>query len=698
MIRFALVLLSLSTSSLFAQYWERTGGPGGVEMKTASISPSGDIYVFTNSLHRSTDKGDTWERLAPSMDFSSASNSDRIVWVPSGTAFMLFDSDLWRSADNCNTWENIKDLSTTSSIAVSIEGYLVIQGGKTVSVSTDEGVSWSSLSNLPSLHNNELNDIFTDKDSVLYVVSKYYIHRSTDKGLSWHTIESGLPVSSSRKTIYSPRPGLVLAAMDVEIYYSIDRGKTWTRALYASQHPGYFYSIVGISPDSVFAMTDDGYIFRSENGGKTWTRFGDQWGPGLAEIGIKLLADGRNLFALFRDTLLKRTIDTDTSWQVLTLPSATVLQLTTSPSGKVYAVTTKPKGIYTTEQFWTFGQDNGWRQGPQFGFFSKALLADTNDHIYGIFDKSSTSFFRSIDGGQSWFDKIDFAGDQFQMSMSPEYIYVVSDFNGVFRSPDRGGNWEQPTFGLLVSKLTAIGTADQGRVYVGGLQRFFRSNDHGGTWEEVLFPFIAGSAQVRAIAAHGSDVVAAVNRTGVYFSSDEGKNWVNHSQGLVSDTIYTLLNTPSGSVFLATTTGLFEYAPSTKTWTKVNEGKFNSTVYSLALGSDGRVYAGTNGDGVYRTAKSYGTWSKTIMPETNKTDDIYLYPNPASGELKIYYQRISSNPVSVRVYNLLGESVLREMESDGEISLDISALITGSYFLRIMSENSVRTIPFLIQR
>jgi len=74
------------------------------------------------------------------------------------------------------------------------------------------------------------------------------------------------------------------------------------------------------------------------------------------------------------------------------------------------------------------------------------------------------------------------------------------------------------------------------------------------------------------------------------------------------------------------------------------------------------------------------------MPQPS--DTIAIYPNPASGAVTIFAGGTSI--YGVRVRNVLGEQVL-DMPSlhESNITLDLSKLPSGTYFLQIETEIGV---------
>jgi photosystem II stability/assembly factor-like uncharacterized protein len=676
MLRTFFIVCSLITSGLFAQTWEYSGDLGDEEMIYGTASPSGDLYIFSKSLRRSTDHGASWSRLAPTMSFSARYHYPKIVWLPSGTAFMLSDSCLWRSLDSCNSWTKLKRLGPSPGMTHTDDGLLLATSTDNVLLTSDEGQSWTG-----SPLTKGLNGVYVDKDNIFYVDGGVNLYRSSNRGTSWETV-NGLPVANFRKMISAPKHGLVLATTGPQIFFSTDSGRGWSQS---QKFGASIISIVPLTEDTVFLMEADGTIHRATDGGRTWSVYSASPVVNSTKF-LNLFVKDHNLFLLHQTGLFRSAINDTGLWQRVLIPTGKVHQLAAAPSGKIYAASVSNTGGHN--KLWIFDTTETWKEETSFKRSAiSEMVSDSNNILYSIiYNKVSIS----TDEGKSWASGVFFAGSPLRIALTKDRIYVASHFGGIYWSSDKGVTWEHPNIGtdtLLCSIATASGI-----VYAGGIAKFYRSTD-GYVWEEPVFPFIAGSQNVSAIATYGTTVIVGVDRTGVYFSDDKGTLWENHSEGLGKDSIFALLPTPSGTLFLATTTGVYEYIPSMQIWKNVNEGRWQDRVLSLALGRDGKVYIGTNGDGVYRSTKTYGSWFKSVQLEEYSPNDISIYPNPASSEITISFKSDKPERYRIAIYNLLGESIL---VSSDEGTIDVSALHSGQYFLRIITDKQTQTLPLSI--
>lgn len=70
-------------------------------------------------------------------------------------------------------------------------------------------------------------------------------------------------------------------------------------------------------------------------------------------------------------------------------------------------------------------------------------------------------------------------------------------------------------------------------------------------------------------------------------------------------------------------------------------------------------------------------------------DNLVYFPNPTNGILNIS----NSNTISeIIIYNNLGQKVLEKLGISNEISLDLSELVSATYYIKIISEGKSNII------
>lgn len=72
--------------------------------------------------------------------------------------------------------------------------------------------------------------------------------------------------------------------------------------------------------------------------------------------------------------------------------------------------------------------------------------------------------------------------------------------------------------------------------------------------------------------------------------------------------------------------------------------------------------------------------------------NVVLYPNPVKDILNI---NLDKNITAVALYNVLGQEVLAKFFNSNEIAFDISSLTSGTYFVKVVADNQVKTIKVI---
>ena len=72
------------------------------------------------------------------------------------------------------------------------------------------------------------------------------------------------------------------------------------------------------------------------------------------------------------------------------------------------------------------------------------------------------------------------------------------------------------------------------------------------------------------------------------------------------------------------------------------------------------------------------------------------YPNPVNNILNVSYTKDQSETITFSIIDLLGKIVIQEKELT--TSIDVSSLNNGNYFLKVTSETSSESIPFIVNK
>jgi photosystem II stability/assembly factor-like uncharacterized protein len=258
-------------------------------VKTLAVNGTTLFAGSLSGIYRSTDNGASWSRVSTNITTS--------LLVSGTTLYAGAANGVLISTDNGGTWTPTgAGLSGTVS-SLAFNGSTLFAGTSTffagVYKSTNGGALWTGSS---------LGVAATHIRSFLYKANgtggfdlfagtnENSLYRSTDNGISWITINTGL-TNASVEAIGHNGTDLFVGGFS-GVYRSTDNGTTWSAAntgLPAATTMRTFASL----GSSVFVGSSAG-VHRSTNNGANWTLMNSGLGSGAAQI---LAVSGSNLYA-----------------------------------------------------------------------------------------------------------------------------------------------------------------------------------------------------------------------------------------------------------------------------------------------------------------------------------------------------------------------------------------------------------------
>ncbi len=120
--------------------------------------------------------------------------------------------------------------------------------------------------------------------------------------------------------------------------------------------------------------------------------------------------------------------------------------------------------------------------------------------------------------------------------------------------------------------------------------------------------------------------------------------------------------------------------------------------YSIAV-SNNNKYILTSNSLKYLTLWNAPDITSVSDEKILPSDEIYVYPNPATENVNILLPEFSSE-ISYQVYNSIGELIIEERNSaiSDKLSIPTSDFLSGYYFCRIVLNNKVINKSFIIQK
>ena len=238
------------------------------------------------------------------------------------------------------------------------------------------------------------------------------------------------------------------------------------------------YSLAYDQSGNILAGTWGGKIYRSSNGGQSFTRINS--GMSVGFIWSLAVNSGGDIFAATEQGIF-RSIDNGATWIVIGLNLKDVRSIVIDNSGDLYAGT------------WGFGTfkstDNGatWNvinNGLTSSIVSSLSITSGSKLFAGTF---GGGIYKSTDQGASWAHQS--LGYNLIWALgvtSTDVLFAGSYGNGLFRSTDDGTSWSLLTNGINAPYIYSIQIDLHDNIYVSSwTSGVFASSDFGNTWSSL---------------------------------------------------------------------------------------------------------------------------------------------------------------------------------------------------------------------
>jgi len=442
-------------------------------IKALAINPStsSTLYAGTDAgVFKSTDGGTNWTNIDNGL---SSPHVESLAINPSNPNTIYLGTwvgGVFRSTNGGSTWALVSTSPSGVSIAVdpSTPSTVYASGSSSVYKSTDNGTSWTAFSNGLIVSGSYIYAIAvnpSDSSMVYAGTASGGAFRSLNGGVDWAAVNIGLG-----------GPGVYDLAID-----PLDNNKlfigTWMKGVYRStdagasmSYPGIGTSVLSIAidpvtPSNIYASAFQG-IYRSVNGGGTWTAFAN----GLSGIYgyVQSLdidpADPTVIYAGTDYDGIFKSLDSGANWTAFNngLGNLQVYSVTVDPldTSVVFAGTTD--GAYRSTDAgvnWT-DVNSGFGVGATYVYTFKVDPV-TNSTVYA---GTSGGVYKSTDGGTNWIAANNGLGittlNVYSIEIDPgdtSTLYAgTGNTFGVYKSTDGGASWTAMNAGLDSTHISSI--------------------------------------------------------------------------------------------------------------------------------------------------------------------------------------------------------------------------------------------------
>jgi photosystem II stability/assembly factor-like uncharacterized protein len=391
---------------------------------------------------------------------------------------------------------------------------------------------------------------------------------------------------------------------------------TETRGIFRSADGGASWSAIGqelssskinaitVSSPKLYAGTSNG-IFISSNNGLNWTSINS----GLTNTNILSLAsNGTNVFAGTLDGGIFLSTNEGITW---TAVNSGLTNL------KINALITISSNIYA-------GTDGGIFLSTNNGSNWIAVNSGITNFFVNSFSLSGAYLFAGTKGGvfQSTNNGTSWIAANSGLTSNDIRGFTVSSVNlfvgtngGVFLSTDYGNSWIKKDTGLTDPSIKAITIYGSKIVTATEGKGIYISTNNGSSW----FPSNIGlhAHLVSGICGNNYGVFTSTFDGGVYSSTDNGLNWITSDSGITIKKVNAISITDS-NVFAGTDIGIFKSTDLGVFWTVSNIGLTNLNIKSI-LATGNNIFAGTKGGGVFISTDYGQNWFPANYGITNDT-------------------------------------------------------------------------------
>ncbi len=460
---------------------------------TLLIDPKNNSIVYSansDGIWKSTNGGESFTQLTVPMKFMNDMvidpNNTSILYVASADTQ---SGGVYKSTDSGTSWNKISaqiPFTKIYTLAIDPKNPSKVWAGTPqngVWFSPDAGNSWTKksggASGMPDGGNWQAASISSVSNHV-YWGSNGGLYVTTNDGNSWLQItpdESYMMVlavdPTSASTLY--------VSTEMSLLKSVNNGNSWTSKMsgWTSFEPE---GIVTNPASAQIAYTygSDG-IFRTANGGASWSRAGDR----VYVNGVAI--DPQNPSTLYAQHQLQfaKSVDGGTTWSTFTNAGVQPGNVATLIHDPI-----KPATIYA-------------------GYFDTGLWVNSNG---GTWQPLNTGLPANTSVLQIAFDTI-----------TPSTMYIATN-KGLYKSSSSGSNWTPMSNGLASTNAASVVvvTSHPQTLYAIAGYRLYKSTDGAGQWTRVT----DDSTYVYSVVATsgGTDVFVAVDQ-GVLRSRDGGTTW-----------------------------------------------------------------------------------------------------------------------------------------------------------------------------
>jgi hypothetical protein len=598
-------------------------------------------------IWKTTTGGNNWTPLSDGVPILGVSGiavnptvtSHLYILTGDGEAGYSYCIGVMRSVNGGSTW-------SATSLAFASTSF--VKGYKLVISPADTALQFAATSNgIYRTTNSWVTDSlivagdFTDIEfksgapTILYACNRSQFYKSTNSGLSFSLVTSGLPSSGSNRIAIGVTPNnsatvyLVYGGYFgfIGLYKSTDSGTSFTVQSTSPNLLGYqtngadhksqsdYDLTIGVDPINAATVYVGGIIiWKSTDSGVSWTCKTNWYEDTIhaynhcdqhafefigsviytgSDGGIYKSTDGSTSF-----TQLSNTLQTTQIYRMEGTPQNSNLYL--------YGAQDNGTSLFNSSansNMEVYGSDGG-----------QSRIDYTNsNNVYSEFYQGG--LLKSSDGGTHWttFAPSGSANGAWvtPFIMSPvDPLTFYAGYDAIYKTTDTGSTWVNVLPGAGQQETMAIGRNSTDIVYSASTTLLRKTIDGGVNWSNITGILPVASAVITRVACSSIDAnkvcvtfsgYSAGNK--VFYSSNGGTSWTNISGSLPNipvDCIAFQPGSPNDGIYVGTDLGIYYRDNDLGNWTPYKDGLPNTIVSDFYILTDqNKISAGTFGRGVW---------------------------------------------------------------------------------------------------
>lgn len=503
------------------------------------------IYAGAASggIFKSTNTGQSWTPVfeeAASLsigDIAVADTDPEIIWAGTGEAnagggSMTYDGDgVYMSADGGQSWQHkgLVNIGSVGRLAIrpdDAQTVFVAAMGRLFSNNPDRGVFRTTDGGATWEKVLYLNDSTGAIDVVIHPSNPDIVYAAM-----WERVRT-----PDRRTYGGPGSG---------VFRSTDGGETWTRLGGGLPAPSAYVGRIGLDisfsdPDVLYAIYADdvGYfdgVYRTANGGDSWTRTNDgalsnvysSYGWWFGRIAVD--PSNPNIAYVIGFDLYKTTSGGN-SWSYIS-SSVHVDQhdVIAHPMNTSFVVLGNDGGVYLSYNAgasWTFLENL-----PITQFYTCEADEQYPERLYGGTQDNGTN--RTFAAGLGSWESI-YGGDGFYVLVDPSnnnWVYAEYQYGNFARSTNGGSSFSTAMNGISSSDRKNWNTPfvidpNNPQVLYYGANRLYKSTNRASSWSVVSPDLTDGPGNFNQVYGTITTIaVAPSNSQCIYVGTDDGNAW-----------------------------------------------------------------------------------------------------------------------------------------------------------------------------